>query len=158
MRNIGFEPGLAGGGSLWEGDDLLAVLTVAKHPNRRGRFSLRGTSRPFDTFTVTCRSSKRRNSYRLVEGLRRLADAQWIVDESSVALRYRGQEFIASHESLSTTYDGQQIVAPALPFDWHARQMNLYVGPGTDLPLVAFYLFIAYDLSDTQPVGTGTAL
>jgi hypothetical protein len=40
MRSIVFEPDLAGGGSFWDGDDLLAVLTVAKHPDRQGRFSI----------------------------------------------------------------------------------------------------------------------
>jgi hypothetical protein len=158
MSTIVFEPDLAGGGSLWDGDDLLAVLTVAKHPDRQGRFSLRGTSRAFDTFNMTCHSNKRRKSYRLVEGLRRLADAQWAVDESSVALRYRGQEFVATRESLSAAGSGQQIVALAPPVDWHARQMNIHFGPDADLPLVAFYLFVAYDLSDTQPIRTGIAL
>jgi hypothetical protein len=158
MRSIVFEPALGGGGNFWEGDDLLAVLTVVKQPDRRGRFSLRGTNRAFDTFTMTCHSNQWRNSYRLVEGLRRLADAQGVADELTVALRYRGQEFVATYQSLSTARGNQQIVALAPPLDWYARQMNLCIEPGADLPLVAFYLFVAYDLSNTQPTGTGIAL
>ncbi len=155
MSTIVFEPDLAGGGSLWEGDDLLTVLTVAKHPDRRGRFCLRGTNGAFDTFTITCHSDKRRSRYRLVEGLRRLADAQWIVDELPVTLRYRGQEFVATHQSLSTARGDQQVVVLASPLDWHARQMHLCIGPGVDLSLVAFYLFVAYDLSKARATGTG---
>jgi hypothetical protein len=158
MRSIGFEPDLAGGGSLWEDDDLLAVLTVVKQPDRRGRFSLRGTNRAFDTFTMIRHSRKQHTSYQLVSGLRRLADAQGVADELTVALRYRGQEFVATRQSLSTARDDRQIVALAPPLDWHARQMNLCVEPGADLPLVAFYLFVAYDLSSTQSTGTGIAL
>jgi hypothetical protein len=147
MPIIVFEPGAAGSGSFWDGDDLLAVLTVMKHPNRRGQFSLRGTNRAFDTFNMTSHSRKQHTSYRLVEGLCRLADAQRIANKSSVVLRYRRQEFVATRESLSTIQGGQQIVTLAPPLDWYARQMNLSVGPDVDLPLVAFYLFVAYDLS-----------
>ncbi len=154
MPTIVFEPDLAGGGSLWEGDDLLAVLTtVAKHPDRQGRFCLRGTNRAFDTFTITCHSDKRRNRYRLLEGSCHLADAQWIVDELPATLRYRGQEFVATPKSLSTTDGSRQMVTLASPLDWQARQMHLCVGPGVDLPLVAFYLFVAYDLSRAQTPG-----
>jgi hypothetical protein len=155
MPTIVFEPDAVGGGSIWDGDDLLAVLTVTKYPDRRGRLSLRSTSRAFNTFNMTCHSRERRRSYRLVEGLRRLADAQWIADELSVALRYRGQAFIATHESLSTMRGDQQVVTLAPPVDWQARQMTLHVGPDVDLPLVAFYLFIAYDLSTARATGTG---
>jgi hypothetical protein len=158
MPTIVFEPDVAGGGSFWDGDDLLAVLTVMKHPNRRGQLSLRSTNRAFNTFTMTRHSNKRRNSYRLVEGLRRLADAQRIADKPSVTLRYRGQEYTATSESLFSARGDQQIAVLAPPLNWHARQMTLGVGPDVDLPLVAFYLFVAYDLSNVQSTGAGIAL
>jgi hypothetical protein len=142
---IVFEPMSAGGGSFWNGDSLLATLTVLKRAERQGRLSLRDTNRAADIVPV---AQKQHMHYRLIENLRQTGDAEWGVGESSARLRYRGREFLATPESLLSAQDLQPVIVRTLASDWDIQPMELRVAREADLPLVAFFLFVAYDLAD----------
>ena len=145
IQSIIFEPTSGGGGSFWSGDSLLATLTVLKRTERQGRLSIRGTNRAVDIVQLAQRQYVR---YRLIENLRQIGDAEWGVGGSSSRLRYRGREFLATPESLLSAQDHQPVIARALASGWNVKQMELGVAREADLPLVAFFLFVAYDLAD----------
>ena len=142
-QTIVFEPTSGGGGSFWSGDSLLATLTVLKRAERQGRLSIRDTNRAVDIVPI---AQNRHTRYGLIENLRRIGDAEWGIGESSARLRYRGREFLATPESLLSAQDHQPVIVRALASGWNAKQMELRVAREADLPLVAFFLFIAYDL------------
>jgi len=143
---IVFEPTSAGGGSLWEGDNLLATLTVLKRTERQGRLSLRGTNNAYDLL----RSTRQQHvSYRMVQVLRQVADADWNTGDPSATLHYQGQDYLATPESLLSIRGDRLLLTLALAPDWTARQTELGVVGVADLPLIAFYLFVAYDLSQS---------
>lgn len=146
-QSIVFEPTSGGGGSFWNGDSLLATLTVLKRAERQGRLSIRDTNRAVDIVQLAQRQYVR---YRLIENLRQIGDAKWGVGESSARLRYRGREFIATPESLSSAQDHQPVMARTLASGWNVKQMELQLAREADLPLVAFFLFVAYDLADVS--------
>jgi len=142
-QTIVFEPTSAGGGSFWKGDSLLATLTVFKRAERQGRLSIRDTNRAMD---LLCLSRRERTIYHLVQALGQIGEAEWVRGAPSASLRYRGQAYLVTRESLFTVQDHQPAVALALASDWNVKQMELHVSHVADLPLVAFFLFIAYDL------------
>ncbi len=142
-QSIVFEPTSGGGGSFWNGDSLLATLTVLKRADRQGRLSLRDTNRALDLLRIM---RKQRTSYQLIENLGLVGDAEWVVGEPSARLRYRGQEFIVAQESLLNAQTHEPLITLALSSDWNDKQMELHVADKADLPLVGFCLFIAYDL------------
>jgi hypothetical protein len=146
-QTIVFEPGAAGGGSFWNGDSLLATLTVLGHPNRQGRLSLRDTNRALDMVRI---SRKQRTSYRLVQDPGQIGDAEWIIGEPSARLRYRGREYIGTRESLLSVQDRLPVITLAPSADWNVKQMELHVACESDLALVAFFFFIAYDMAHVK--------
>jgi len=146
LREIIFEPGSAGGGSFWADDYLLATLTIQQRTNRQGRLSLRDTNRALD---LLCYPSKQRKEYRLVEGMRPLARAEWIGGAPSARLSYGDRDYAATPTGLfaiKPEFEEQPVVAFSLPVNWQASRLMLRVGAEVDLPLMVFYLFIAYDL------------
>ena len=145
MQTLVFEPTSSGGGSFWSGDSLLATLTVLKRAERHGRLSIRDTNRAVDIVHLAQRQYMR---YRLIENLRQIGDAEWGAGEPSARLRYRGREFLATPESLLSAQDHQPVIVQVLASGWNAKQMELRVAREADLPLVAFFLFVTYDLAD----------
>jgi len=144
MQTIVFEPTSAGSGSFWQGDNLLATLTVLRRAGRQGRLSLRDTNQALD---IVSHTRQHHTSYKMIEDLEQIAVAERDVGEPSAALRYRGQEYLATRESLLRIQDYQPKVALALASNWNVKQMELRVDGEADLPLVAFFLFIAFDLA-----------
>jgi hypothetical protein len=49
--------------------------------------------------------------------------------------------------------DHQPVIALASSSDWNARQMELHLAREADLPLTAFFLFVAYDLAGQSTAG-----
>jgi hypothetical protein len=143
-QTIVFEPTSAGGGSLWDGDNLLATLTVLKRTERLGRLSLRGTNHAYDLLRST---HQQHVGYRMVQILQQVADAEWNTGNPSATLHYQGQDYLATPESLLSVRGDRLLLTLALAPDWTARPTKLGVVGGADLPLIAFYLFVAYDLS-----------
>ena len=141
---IVFEPAALGGGSFWKGDSLLATLTVFKRAERQGRLSIRDTNRAMDLLRL---SRRERTIYRLSQALGQIGKAEWVRGEPSALLRYRGQAYLVTRESLLTAQDHQLVVALALTSNWNVKQVELRITPEADLPLVGFYLFITYDLN-----------
>jgi hypothetical protein len=145
-RTLVIEPTHAGGGSLWNGDDLLATLTVLKRTERHGRLSLRGTN---DAYDMLCATSRSGVGYRMFQGQRQVASAAWTMDDPSAALRYRDQDYLATPESLLNVRGDRLLLMLTLSPGWSARQTELGIVGAADLPLIAFYLFVAYDLSQS---------
>jgi hypothetical protein len=146
QRQIAFEPGSAGSGSLWTGDNLLATLTVLKRTERQGRLSLRSTNLAYDIRRST---HQPRVGYRMIQNMRQVAHAEWNTGDPSATLHYKGQDYIATPESLLRICGDRLLLMLALAPDWIAHQTKLDVAGVADLPLVAFYLFVAYDLNQS---------
>lgn len=146
-RTLVFEPTSAGGGSFWQGDNLLATLTILRHPERQGRLSLRDPNR---TLVMVRHTQKQRTSYQLFEGLRQIADAEWSVGETYARLHYQGREYSATPQDLVELDRNPPVAILSIPHDWNAEQMELRLDNDADLPLVAFYLFMAYDLANSS--------
>jgi hypothetical protein len=148
LRQIVFEPTSAGGGSFWNGDSLLATLTVLKRAERQGHLSLRDANRAMDIV----RLARKRHTgvvtthYRLMERLSQAGEAEWNTGEPSAELRYQGHDYVVTRASLLSVQDHQPVITLTGAPDWNIKQMELHVAPAADLPLVAFFLFVAYDL------------
>ncbi len=156
---IVFEPTSAGGGSFWNGDSLLATLTVLKRADRQGRLSLRDTNRALD---LVCTRPNGEKTFQLIEALRQIGVANWKMSESSTPLFYRGSKYLATQESLLNAQTLEPVITLAPASDWavvpnaNDKQMQVHVAGEADLALVGFYLFVAYDLatrSAGQPTG-----
>lgn len=145
---IVFEPTSAGGGSLWESDALLATLTVIRRTERQGRLSLRDTNRAMDIVGTVRKQHTGvvTTHYRLMERLGQAGEAEWKTGESSAELCYQGHDYVVTRESLLSVQDHQPVITLTGAPDWNVKQMGLHVAPVADLPLVAFFLFVAYDL------------
>jgi len=142
-QTLVFEPTSAGGGSLWDGDNLLATLTVLKRVERQGRLSLRGANHAYDMLRST---HQQHVGYRMMKDLRQVADAEWNTGDPSATLHYKGQDYVATPESLNIR--GDRLLLTLSP-DWTVQQTELGVAGSADLPLIAFYLFVAYDLNQS---------
>jgi hypothetical protein len=142
-RTLVFEPTSAGGGSLWDGDNLLATLTALKRTERHGRLSLRGTN---DAYDMLCAASQSGVGCRMFQGPRQTATAERKTGAAAAALVYHGRDYLATPDSLASVQDRQPVITLTCAPDWRARHMGLRVAPAADLPLVAFFLFVAYDL------------
>jgi hypothetical protein len=152
-QTIVFEPTSAGGGSFWNGDSLLATLTVLKRAERQGRLSLRDTNRALD---LVCARPNGEKTFELVEAMHQIGVANWKASESSASLSYRGSKYLATQESLVNAQTLEPAITLALPSDWNSKQMQLHLADEADLALVGFYLFVAYDLANRsagQPTG-----
>jgi hypothetical protein len=129
---------------------LLATLTIQRQVNRQGRVSLRDGNRALD---IVCYPSKRRREYRLLEGTRLLARAEWLESAPTARVSYGGRDYAAAASglfSIKPEFDEQPVIGLDLPVDWHAARLMLRVQSEADLPLVAFYSFIAYDLFQAE--------
>ncbi len=89
IQTVIFEPTSAGGGSLWNGDNLLATLTVTKRTGRKGRLSLRNANLAYDMLRST---RQPRVGYRMVHNLRQVAHAEWNTGDPSATLHSKGQD------------------------------------------------------------------
>ena len=150
IRGIMFELGSAGGGSFWADDYLLATLTIQQRVNRQGRVSLRDDNRALD---IICYPSKQRREYRLLEGARLLARAEWLESAPTARVSYGGRDYAAGATglfSIKPEFDEQPVIGLDLPADWRAARLMLRVQSEADLPLVVFYSFIAYDLFQAE--------
>jgi hypothetical protein len=150
LRKIMFELGGGGGGSFWADDYLLATLTIQLRANRQGRVSLRDGNRALD---IVCHSSRQRREYRLLEGARLLARAEWLESAPTARVSYGGRDYAAGATglfSITPEFDEQPVVGLDLPVDWHGARLMLLVQSEADLPLVVFYSFIAYDLVQAE--------
>ena len=161
LRKIMFELGSAGGGSFWAEDYLLATLTIQQRANRQGRVSLRDGNRALD---IVCYPSKQRREYRLLEGARLLARAEWLESAPTARVSYGGRDYAAGATglfSIKPEFDEQPVIGLDLPADWRAARLMLRVQSEADLPLVVFYSFIAHDLfqaeAKSQPPELGKA-
>ena len=146
LNEIVFELGSGGGGSLWAKDYLLATLTIQQRTGRQGRLSLRETNRAMD---IVCYPSKQRKEYRLLEGTRSVARAEWLAGAPSARVYYGDRDYAAGPTglfALTPEFDDHPVVGLGVPVNWRASQLRLRVEADADLPLVMFYLFIAYDL------------
>jgi len=147
-QTVTFAPTSAGGGSFWNGDNLLATLTVLKRAERQGHLSLRDTNRAMD---IVCLARRQHTGvvtthYRLMERLGQAGEAEWNTGESSAELRYQGHDYVVTRASLLSVQDRQPVIKLTGAPDWNIKQMELHVAPEANLPLVAFFLFVAYDL------------
>jgi hypothetical protein len=143
-QTIVFEPTSAGGGSLWNGDSLLATLTVLRRTDRQGRLSLRDTNRALD---LVCARPNGDKTFQLIEALHQVGMANWKSSESSATLFYWGTQYVATRESLLNAQTLEPVIRLALTSDWNDKQMHVHIAGQADLPLVAFFLFVAYDLA-----------
>ncbi len=145
-RDIVFERETAGGGSFWAGDSLLATLTVHTAPERSGRLSVRATERAFD---MTRTASAQRYLYEMTHEGIPAGRAEWVHDAPSAWLRYEGRDYTVTREGLlaaESEIGGRPLVALRALGGRQRGQWALHIEPGIELPLVAFYLFVAYDL------------
>lgn len=142
-QTLVFEPTSAGGGSLWDGDHLLATLTVLRRTERHGRLSLRGTDNAYD---MQCATSQSGVGYRMFQGQRQIAGAEWKTSVASATLVYHGRDYIVAPDSLASNQDRQLVIALTRAPHWNVQRMNLHIAPAADLPLAAFFLFVANDL------------
>jgi len=147
-QTIIFEPTSAGGGSFWNGDNLLATLTVLKRAERQGHLSLRDANRAMDIVRLARKQHTGvvTTHFRLMERLGQAGEAEWNTGESSAELRYQGHDYVVTRASLLSVQDHQPVITLTGAPDWNIKQMELYIAPAADLPLVAFFLFVAYDL------------
>ena len=153
-KEIIFEPGTGGGGSFWAGDNLLATLTVRGTVKRRGRLSIRDDNRALDLLSMV---GGTRHIYQMLEGTHRVGRAEWTTEgETSLIaqLDYRGLVYTLERTDLfAAGTQSQPVVAFAPWLDpqrvfgvWNPRQSTLHVTDRVDLPLIGFYVFVAYDL------------
>lgn len=140
-----FEPATTGGGSLWSDDDLLGTLAVSPLAQRRGRLSLRQGNRAGDLIR---NAHGQYHRYQLYEEARLLGQAERVQGAGSVWLRYAGSEYLATRESLLDTQSQLAIITLPLLLSWNARPFTLQVRRQTDLMLVGFYIYLAYDLME----------
>jgi len=151
-KQVIFEPGAGGGGSFWAGDNLLATLTIRGTAKRQGRLSLRDDDRAFDLLQHS--SGNSHWTYLLLEGTTLVGRVEWTEDETSLQLSYRGLVYTLNRKGLFTVGTQSQPVVAFDPLpdpqgavdDWHGRQSTLRVTDRADLPLIGFYIFVAYDL------------
>jgi hypothetical protein len=148
LQTIVFEPTGAGGGSLWDGDNLLATLTVFSRTERRGRLSTRNTNHAWNLVCLTWKSRAgiTTTHYRLMDRQGQTGEAEWKTGESLAALRYQGRTYVVTRASLQNAQDRQPVITLARTPDWSAPKIELHVASAADLPLAAFFLFVAYDL------------
>ena len=152
-KEIIFEPGTRGGGSFWAGDNLLATLTVRGTVKRQGRLSIRDDNRALD---LMCLANESRYIYQMLEGRHLVGRAEWSGGDTlrAARLNYRGIVYILDRKGLSAAGTQSQ---PVVAFDpspapqrvfgvWNPRQSTLHVTDRVDLPLIGFYVFVAYDL------------
>ena len=158
-KEIIFEPGTGGGGSFWAGDNLLATLTVRGTVNRRGRLSICDDNRALD---LMCLANESRYIYQMLEGRHLVGRAEWSGGDTPRAARlnYRGIVYTLDRKGLSAAGTQSQ---PVVAFDplpvpqgalgtWNVRQLALCVTDRADLPLIGFYVFIAYDMICAVPL------
>jgi len=153
LQEVIFELGSGGGGSLWAQDYLLATLTIQQRTGRQGRLSLRETNRALD---VVCYPSKQRKEYRLLEGTRSVARADWTEGAPSARVNYGDRDYAAGPTGLfplTPEFDDHPVVGLGVPVNWRAAQLRLRVEADADWALVMFYLFIAYDLFYAEASG-----
>jgi hypothetical protein len=152
-KEVIFESGNGGGGSFWAGDNLLATLTIRGTAKRQGRLSIRDDNRALD---LLCTASGSRHIYQMLEGTHQVSRAEWTEGNTLRAARldYRGIVYTLDRKGLFTAGTPPQ---PVVAFDllpdpqgvfgaWSARQSTLRVTDRADLPLIGFYVFVAYDL------------
>jgi hypothetical protein len=153
-KEIIFEPGTGGGGSFWAGDNLLATLTVRGTVKRRGRLSIRDDNRALDLLSMV---GGTRHIYQMLEGTHRVGRAEWTTEGATPPtawLDYRGLVYTLERTDLfAAGTQSQPVVAFAPWLDpqrvfgvWNPRQSTLHVTDRVDLPLIGFYVFVAYDL------------
>ncbi len=145
---IVFEPYVAGGGSLWTGDSLLATLTVSRLPQRQGRLSIRSSDRAFD---ITATPNGGQHSHRLLAGVRQAGSAEWIEGQGPVRLSYQGQTYRLDPDGLFLGGTGNEPVATWAKPDWYGKQLVLHLARELDLELIGFALFVLYEI----PLGRG---
>jgi hypothetical protein len=116
---------------------------VLKWTERQGRLSLRGTNHTYDMLRST---HQQHIGYRMIHNLRQMADADWNTGDPSATLHYKGQDYLATPDNLLSVRGDRLLLRVALAPNWPARQTELGVVGVADLPLIAFYLFVAYDL------------
>jgi hypothetical protein len=140
-----FEPATAGGGSLWSGDDLLGTLSVSPLAQRRGRLSLRHDERAGDVIRSVNGQCYR---YHLYEAARLVGQAERALEARSLWLRYCGTEYLATRESLLNIQKHSALITLPPLLTWNTRSFALQVQRQTDVMLVGFYVYIAYDLME----------
>jgi hypothetical protein len=153
LHEVLFELESGGGGSLWAQDHLLGTLTIRQRTGRQGRLSLRDTNRALD---AVCYPSKQRKEYRLLEGTRSVARAEWTEGAPSARLYYGDRDYAAGPTGLfplTPEFDDHPVVGLGVPVNWRAAQLRLRVEADADWALVMFYLFIAYDLFHVEASG-----
>ena len=152
-KEIIFEPGTGGGGSFWAGDNLLATLIVRGTVKRQGRLSIRDDNRALD---LMCIANESRYIYQMLEGRHLVGRAEWTGGDTlrAARLNYRGIVYTLDRKGLFVAGTQSQ---PVVAFDpspdpqrvfgvWNPRQSTLHVTDRVDLPLIGFYVFVAYDL------------
>jgi len=153
-KEIVFEPGAGGGGSFWAGDNLLATLTVRGTVKRQGRLSIRDGNRALDLLSMVNGS---RHICQMLEGTHRVGRAEWATGGETpliAQLDYRGSVYALERMGLFAAETQSQPVVAFAPWPdlqrifgaWNPRQSTLRVTDRVDLPLIAFYVFAAYDL------------
>ncbi len=152
-KEIIFEPGVGGGGSFWAGDNLLATLTIRGTAKRQGRLSIRDNNRALD---LMCLANGLRYIYQMLEGTHPIGRAEWTGGDTlhAVRLNYRGIVYTLDRKGLFVAGTRSQLVVAFDPSPglqrafgvWNSRQSTLHVTDGVDLPLIGFYIFVAYDL------------
>jgi len=153
-KQVIFEPGTGGGGSFWARDNLLATLTVRGTIKRQGRLSIRDDNRAFDLLSMVNGSH---HICQMLEGTHRVGRVEWATGGETpliAQLDYRGSVYALERTGLfAAETQSQPIVAfapwpdPQLVFGaWNSRQSTLRVTDRVDLPLIGFYVFVAYDL------------
>jgi hypothetical protein len=153
-KEIIFEPGTGGGGSFWAEDNLLATLTVRGTVKRQGRLSIRDDNRALD---LLCMVSGTRHIYQMLEGTHPVGRAEWTMEGGTLPiarLDYRGLVYTLERTGLFVAGTQSQPVVAFAPWPdpqrvfgvWNPRQSTLRVTDKADLPLIGFYVFVAYDL------------
>jgi hypothetical protein len=153
-KEITFEPDTLGGGSFWAGDNLLATLTVHGTAKRQGRLSIRDDNRAFDLLGTVNGS---RHIYQMLEGTHLVGRAEWTTEGETpliAQLDYRGSVYALERAGLFAAGAQSQPVIAFAPWPdprrvfgvWNPKQSMLHIIDKADLPLIGFYVFVAYDL------------
>jgi hypothetical protein len=136
-KEVIFESGNGGGGSFWAGDNLLATLTIRGTAKRQGRLSIRDDNRALDLLQHS--ASNVHQIYLLLEGTSLLGRALvYTLERKSLFATGAKSRPVITFDPLPDSVEAIGI--------WNARQLTLHVTDRADLPLIGFYIFVAYDL------------
>ena len=135
-----FEPNAGGGGFFQEDDRLLGTLNVGRGRVYRARFVINVGEPAYD---LSRKHEAQQWVYTLRHAHQIVGQARRASDSENATLTYGGRIYTADHQAL---YDDQGNAYARLQLVSLAHQAErISVNGPLDLPLLAFYVFVASD-------------